>query len=465
MKKGQVIENLEIIDVAAEGVSIGRYENYVIFVRDVVPGDVVNVVLTRPRKSYSESKLLKIVKESDDRIMPFCSHFAKCGGCKWQMLSYEKQLFYKQKQVIDQLTRIGGIKIEKIKPIICSDSDKFYRNKLEYTFSYRRWLESDEPQLEKGDRELEGLGFHVIGMFDRVIDIENCYLQAEPSNSIRNKIREFTKTEGYNYYNARSHTGLMRNIIIRNSSLNELMVVVVFNENNSELINNLMSFIDMEFPEITSLQYIINNKFNDSIYDQEVILFKGKNHIIEQLESLKFIINAKSFFQTNVKQTLKLYQIAVNFADIKSNEIIYDLYTGTGTIANFVAKKAKKVIGIESVPEAIEDAKINSQINNIDNTVFYAGDIKDLLTLDFVNSNGKPDTIILDPPRAGVHENVIKVLRASEAKKIVYVSCNPATQARDISLLTDLYNIVEIQPIDMFPQTHHVENVVLFEKK
>ncbi|MDD2635739.1 MAG: 23S rRNA (uracil(1939)-C(5))-methyltransferase RlmD [Bacteroidales bacterium] len=464
-RKKPIIENLEITDIAAEGVSIGRHENYVIFVRNVIPGDIVDVQLTRTRKAYSECRLLRIKKYSADRVEPFCSHFERCGGCKWQMLPYEKQLFYKQKQVVDQLSRIGGININKINPIIASKDETFYRNKLEFTFASRRWLEENEPEMDKNTRELEGLGFHVQGMFDRIIDIEKCYLQEDPSNEIRNKIREFTKQDGYEYYNSRTHEGFMRNIIIRTASTGEVMIVVIFAKPDINKIEALMEFIEVEFPQITSLQYIVNEKFNDSIYDQEVICFKGRDHIFEELDGLKFKINAKSFFQTNTKQTLQLYRKTVEFANIQPNEIVYDLYTGTGTIANYIAKKCKKVIGIDSVPEAIENAKVNSTINGISNAHFYAGDMKDLLNKDFVQENGKPDTIILDPPRAGLHENVINIIREVNPYKIVYVSCNPATQSRDISLLKDMYDIIDIQPIDMFPHTHHVENIVVMTCK
>ena len=464
-KQYPIIENLQITDIAAEGVSIGRHDNYVIFVRGVIPGDIVDVQLTRTRKSYAESKLLRITKYSDDRLDAFCAHFERCGGCKWQMLPYKKQLFYKQKQVEDQLTRIGGLKFSSVQPIIAAKHDQFYRNKLEFTFSNRRWLEVDEPQIDKSDRELEGLGFHVQGMFDRIIDIEKCYLQGDPSNDIRNKVREFTRQEGYEYYNSRSHDGMMRNLIIRTSTLGETMIVVIFAKFDKELITNLMDFIAAEFPQITSLQYAVNPKFNDSIYDIDIILYKGRDHIFEEMDGLKFKIGAKSFFQTNSEQALTLYRKTVEFANIQPDEIIYDLYTGTGTIANFVAKNCKKVIGIESVPEAIEDAKENSKLNNITNTEFFVGDMKDLLTQDFFDLHGTPDTIILDPPRAGVHDNVIAAIRNASPYKIVYVSCNPATQARDISYLADLYDIVDIQPVDMFPQTHHVENVVLMIRK
>ncbi|MDD3687287.1 MAG: 23S rRNA (uracil(1939)-C(5))-methyltransferase RlmD, partial [Bacteroidales bacterium] len=447
-KKYPLIENLEITDIAAEGVSIGRHNNYVIFVRGVIPGDIVDVQLTRTRKAYAESKLLRIKEFSKDRTEPFCAHFGKCGGCKWQMLPYEKQLQYKEKQVFDQLSRIGGLRNLRINPIIGASNDKFYRNKLEFTFANRRWLETHEPEMDKNDRSLEGLGFHVQGMFDRIIDVEKCWLQADPSNEIRNKLREFTRVEGYDYYNSRSHEGMMRNVMIRTASTGEVMVVVIFNKNEKELIQALMNFITTEFPQITSLQYVINEKFNDSIYDQEVICFKGRDFIYEEMDGLNFKIGPKSFFQTNTDQALTLYRKTLEFAGVTANEIVYDLYTGTGTIANFVAPHCKKVVGIESVPEAIEDARENSAINNISNTVFYAGDMKDLLTADFIAQNGQPDTIILDPPRAGIHENVAKVIREAAPQKIVYVSCNPATQARDISLLTDLYDVLEVQPVD-----------------
>lgn len=464
-KKFPLIENLLISDIAAEGVSIGRHENYVVFVRGVIPGDVVDVQLTRMRKAYAESKLLKINKFSDDRIEPFCKYFGICGGCKWQMLPYEKQLYYKEKQVFDQLTRIAGLKNLKISPILAANENRYYRNKLEFTFANRRWLHEDEPFVDKNSRELEGLGFHAPGMFDRIVDINECFLQAEPSNHIRNKLREFTKKNGYDYYNSRSHEGMMRNLMIRTSSTGEIMVVVIFSKDEKQLINEAMEFLNSEFPNLTSLQYVVNTKFNDSIYDQEVICYKGRDYILENLDGLSFRIDVKSFFQTNTSQALVLYNKIVEFADIQKDEIIYDLYSGTGTIANFVARKCKKVIGIESVPEAIADAKINSQRNNIFNCEFFVGDMRDILSSEFISFHGQPDTIILDPPRAGVHQNVINVMREIAANKIVYVSCNPATQARDIALLIDMYDILEIQPLDMFPHTHHVENIVLLVKK
>lgn len=464
-KKFPLIENLLISDIAAEGVSIGRHENYVVFVRGVIPGDVVDVQLTRMRKAYAESKLLKINKFSDDRIEPFCKYFGICGGCKWQMLPYEKQLYYKEKQVFDQLTRIAGLKNLKISPILAANENRYYRNKLEFTFANRRWLHEDEPFVDKNSRELEGLGFHAPGMFDRIVDINECFLQAEPSNHIRNKLREFTKKNGYDYYNSRSHEGMMRNLMIRTSSTGEIMVVVIFSKDEKQLINEAMEFLNSEFPNLTSLQYVVNTKFNDSIYDQQVICYKGRDYILENLDGLSFRIDAKSFFQTNTSQALVLYNKVVEFADIQEDELIYDLYSGTGTIANFVARKCKKVIGIESVAEAVEDAKTNSQRNNIFNCEFFVGDMRDILNSEFISFHGQPDTIILDPPRAGVHQNVINVMREIAANKIVYVSCNPATQARDIALLIDMYDILEIQPLDMFPHTHHVENIVLLVKK
>jgi len=459
-KKPQIVENLLITDIAAEGVAVGRSENFVIFVAGVIPGDVVNVMLTRRRKNYSESKLLEIVKPSPDRVEPFCKHFQKCGGCKWQMLPYEKQLYYKQKQVSDQISRIGGINDVPINRILGADNTKFYRNKLEYTFSDRRWFDSTDVEIDKESRDAEGLGFHVQGMFDRVIDIEKCWLQREPSNEIRNEVRDFTRRDGYNYYNCRSHEGIMRNLMVRTSTIGETMAVVVFAKNDEQLINALMEHIDNKFHDLTSLQYVVNKKFNDTIYDLDVVCWKGRNFIYEDLDGLKFKINAKSFFQTNTEQTLKLYRKAVEYAEVGDDEIVYDLYTGTGTIANFVARHCKKVVGIESVPEAIADARINSETNGITNTSFFVGDMKDVLTEQFIAENGRPDTVILDPPRAGVHENVLNVINKVSPRKIVYVSCNPATQARDIAILSDMYKVTDIQPVDMFPHTHHVENIV-----
>lgn len=459
-KKAQIVENLLITDIAAEGVAIGRHDNYVIFVAGVIPGDVVNVMLTRKRKNYSESKLLEIVEPSPDRIEPFCRYFGKCGGCKWQMLPYEKQLYYKQKQVSDQLARIGRVADVPINNILGADNTIQYRNKLEYTFCDRRWFDSSDANVDKESRDAEGLGFHVQGMFDRVIDIDKCWLQREPSNEVRNELRNFTRRDGYDYYNCRSHEGMMRNLMVRTSTVGETMVVVVFAKHEMHLIENVMNHIDEKFPDLTSLQYVVNEKFNDTIYDLEVVCWKGRDFIYEELDGLKFKINAKSFFQTNTEQTLKLYRKAVEYAEVGSDDVVYDLYTGTGTIANFVARHCRKVVGIESVPEAIVDARINSETNGITNTSFFVGDMKDVLTEKFIAENGRPDIVILDPPRAGVHDNVINVIKKVAPRKIVYVSCNPATQARDISLLSDMYKVTAIQPVDMFPHTHHVENIV-----
>lgn len=459
-KKAQIVDNLLITDIAAEGVAIGRHDNYVIFVAGVVPGDVVNVMLTRKRKNYSESKLLEIVEPSPDRVEPFCRYFGKCGGCKWQMLPYEKQLYYKQKQVSDQLARIGRVADVPINNILGADNTIQYRNKLEYTFCDRRWFDSSDANVDKESRDAEGLGFHVQGMFDRVIDIDKCWLQREPSNEVRNELRNFTRRDGYDYYNCRSHEGMMRNLMVRTSTVGETMVVVVFAKHEMHLIEDVMNHIDEKFPDLTSLQYVVNEKFNDTIYDLEVVCWKGRDFIYEELDGLKFKINAKSFFQTNTEQTLKLYRKAVEYAEVGSDDVVYDLYTGTGTIANFVARHCRKVVGIESVPEAIVDARINSETNGITNTSFFVGDMKDVLTEKFIAENGRPDIVILDPPRAGVHENVINVIKKVAPRKIVYVSCNPATQARDISLLSDMYKVTAIQPVDMFPHTHHVENIV-----
>ncbi len=464
-KKLPIIKDLLITSIAAEGQSIGKVDNYVIFVRGAVPGDIVDVQLTRKRKSYAESRIIEFKKYSESRVDAFCSHFNRCGGCKWQMLPYKKQLDYKYQQVIDQFERIGGFEFPKPTPIIKAENDKFYRNKLEFTFANRKWIEKNEPRYDKSGRELEGLGFHVEGMFDRIIDIEECYLQKEPSNNIRNKIREFTKVDGYDYYNNRIFKGFMRNLIIKNTSLGEVMVIVVFAENNPEKINALMEFINVEFPELKSLQYVVNTKKNDSISDRDVICYSGDDFITEKIHNLLFKIGAKTFFQTNIEQAIKLYEKTLEFANPQKNEIAYDLYTGTGTIANFVADNYKKVVGIDNIPESIEHAKLNSQLNSINNTSFFAGDMKDILTKEFIEKNGTPDTVIMDPPRAGIHQNVIDILRNIYPEKIVYISCNPATQARDISLLSDIYSIEKVQPIDMFPHTHHVENLVLLEKK
>lgn len=463
--KKKIIEQVEIIEAVAEGKCIAKKDDLVIFVTGVIPGDIVDVLINKKKPNYLEGRPLKFYKYSEKRVDAFCKHFGICGGCKWQNLPYEQQTEYKQKQVNDQFNHLGKFELPEVMPILKSPETKYYRNKLEYTFSNRRWLLSEE--IEKKDSlNYNGLGFHIPKMFDKIIDIDECFLQPSPSNEIRLAVKRYAVENNLAFFDIRNHDGLLRNLIIRTSATTkDLMVIVAFYENDKEKINQLLNFIADSFPEITSLMYVVNEKHNDSISDQEILLFKGNDHIFETMGDLKFKIGPKSFYQTNSKQALNLYNIANDFAGITKNDIVYDLYTGTGTIANFVAKDAKKVIGLEYVPEAIEDAKINSEINNISNTEFYAGDIKDLLSIDFITQKGKPDIIILDPPRAGVHKNVIKSMLFAKPKKIVYVSCNPATQVRDINLLSEFYEVKKIQPVDMFPHTHHVENVVLMELK
>ena len=460
-------EKLEIIDIAAEGKAIAKKDELVVFVTNAVPGDVVDVQINKRKKNYKEGYPTLFHKFSSERVEAFCEHFGVCGGCKWQMLPYEKQLFYKQKQVFEQLSHIGQLKLPEINTILASANTRFYRNKLEYTFSNNRWLTQDElnSDINIDDRDVRALGFHIPRMFDRIVDIENCYLQAEPSNSIRLAIKKFCTENNYSFFNHRTKEGYLRNLIIRTASTGETMVILSVFYNDEEKLEALLNHVKEEFPEITSLMYVVNEKMNDTIADQEIKLFSGNNHIFEEMEGLRFKLGPKSFYQTNSTQAYELYKITRDYAELTGNEIVYDLYTGTGTIANFVASKAHKVVGIEFVPEAIEDAKINSQINNIENTSFFAGDIKDVLNTDFIMKHGKPDVIILDPPRAGLHKNVINSMLFAMPKRIVYVSCNPATQARDISLLDAKYKVIKIQPVDMFPHTHHVENIVLLERR
>lgn len=463
--KNITINGLLIHDVAAEGIAIGRHENFVVFVAGAVPGDVVDVLVTTKKKNYAEAVILNLVKPSPDRVEPFCKHFGICGGCKWQNLPYAKQLFYKEKQVKDQLARIGKIQGFKTNPILASEDEKFYRNKLEFTFSSRRWLLDTEPKYESSDTQLKGLGFHVKGMFDKVVDIEECYLQKEPSNQIRNAIKKFAVDNSYDFYNVRTHEGFLRNLIIRNTNTGEWMIILVFSYEDKDKIEKLLNFVDDRFPEINSVIYFINAKFNDSLYDLNYVVYKGNDFIVEELKGIKYRINPKSFFQTNTKQTINLYDTVLKYVSPKSDEVIYDLYTGAGTIALYLARYCKKVVGVDSVAEAIEDAVRNSELNGINNASFYSGDMKEIFTEEFISSNGSPDVIVLDPPRAGVHENVLKQIKNTNPDRIVYVSCNPATQARDIEILSDLYQVIEIQPVDMFPQTHHIENVVLLNRK
>jgi 23S rRNA (uracil1939-C5)-methyltransferase len=459
-----LLQNVEILDAGAEGKAVARVDGVVVFTTNVIPGDVVDIQVTKKREKYLEGRVVAIQKPSPDRVEAFCEHFDLCGGCKWQYLPYEKQLFYKQKQVSDQLTRIGRVSIPVLHPIKGSDRTTFYRNKLEYTFSNRRWLSEDEIRSGKEISNQDVLGFHIPGMFDKVMDIRKCWLQPEPSNEIRNAVRTYALEHHLPFFDLRNKTGLLRTITIRCNEKGDVMVIVVFFADNKAAREGLLNFIGDHFPQITSLLYVINEKGNDTITDQEVVVFKGVDHLVEEMEGLKFIVGAKSFYQTNSTQAYELYKIARSMARLTGNETVYDLYTGTGTIANFVARSAAKVVGIEYVPEAIADAKINSANNGITNTSFFAGDMKEILTAGFIAENGHPDVIITDPPRAGMDEKVVEVILAASPERIVYVSCNPATQARDLQLMQHQYAVKEVNPVDMFPHTHHVENVVLLEK-
>lgn len=455
-----LIEGLKITTLAAEGKAMGRAEEMVVFVPMTVPGDVVDVQICKKHRRYMEGRVVRFVEKSPLRTEPFCAHFGVCGGCKWQNLPYEEQLRQKTAQVHDQLTRIGRIELPEVRPCLGSAQTQFYRNKLEFTFADRRWLTYEEIAAGGDIESAPALGFHIPGCFDKVLDIDKCWLQADISNRIRLETKRFCIDNGYTFHNARAHEGLMRTIIIRTASTGEVMVIVVFNENDRAKIEALMNHLGDTFPEITSLIYMINDKWNDSLGDREPICFRGKDHIIERMEGLQFKVGPKSFYQTNSAQAYELYKVAREAADLSGDEILYDLYTGTGTIANFCARRARKVVGIEYVTEAIEDARVNSALNGIDNTTFYAGDMKDVLSDEFVERNGRPDVVILDPPRAGVDEPVIEVIKRAAPRRIVYVSCNPATQARDLALLDDMYRVETVQPVDMFPHTHHVENVV-----
>jgi len=459
------IENVEITNVAAEGKAIAKIENKVVFVTQVVPGDIVDIQVTKKRKSFMEAVPVKFHKYSDIRVDAVCEHFGVCGGCKWQNLPYSEQLKYKHQQVIDNLERIAKVELPEINYILASEKTEFYRNKLEFTFSNRRWLTKDEINTKEELDTNNALGFHVPRIWDKVVNINKCHLQKDPSNDIRLEIKKYADENNLSYFDLRNQEGFLRNLIIRTSSTNELMLIVVFYYEDKTQIDNLLNHISKKFPQISSLMYIVNSKANDSITDQEVILFTGNDHIFERMEDLRFKIGPKSFYQTNSEQAYNLYKIARDYADLHGDEIVYDLYTGTGTIANFIAKQAKKVIGIEYVPEAIDDAKKNSEINEIMNTEFFAGDMKQILNSDFIHEHGNPDVIITDPPRAGMHPDVLKTILKVNPKKIVYVSCNPATQARDINLLDSAYKVSKVQAVDMFPHTYHVENVVLLEHR
>ena len=464
-KKFPVIQQVTITDVAAQGKALARIDNFVTFVSNALPGDVVDVQLTRRRKSYQEGYAINFHSLSEKRATPFCEHFGVCGGCRWQDLKYSEQLYYKQKEVSDIFTRIGKVAFPQPEPIIGSASEKFYRNKLEFTFSNRRWLSQEEIREEGKITEKNGLGFHIRSKFDKILDLKNCWLQPEPSNSIRQSIRDFTTSESCSYFDMLNHSGLLRNLIIRTSSAGEVMAVVIFFENDPAAINKILSHLRDAHPEVTSLMYAINSKANDSIYDLEFLLFSGKDHIIEKMDNLEFRIGPKSFFQTNTDQGLRLYRLVKDYAGLKGNETVYDLYTGTGTIAIFLSGLAGKVIGIESIEEAINDARMNSAVNNITNTTFICGDIRDVLNEELSAKEGRPDIIVTDPPRAGMHPDVVRSILIASPEKIVYISCNPATQARDISILSEQYDITRIQPVDMFPQTYHIENIVLLMKK
>lgn len=464
LKSPVILSDILISDIADEGRTVARHEDMVIFLSGGVPGDRVNIQLFKKKKNYAEGKVIAVLEPSAKRTAPFCEHFGTCGGCKWQDMKYSEQLYYKQKQVENALSRIGKITGVPVQPIIGSMQERYYRNKLEYSFSSKRWLFEHEINDQHNEISLKALGYHIPGRFDKVLDIRNCYLQPDPSNAIRLEVKEFTKSY-YQYFEPRQQTGYLRNMFIRNTLDGQFMVIVVFTHDDPSTREPLLEHLMQKFPEIVSMMYVINPKRNDSIADLEVGLYKGTDHLVETMEDLKFRIGSKSFYQTNPAQAYTLYKITREFAGLTGNEVVYDLYTGTGTIANFVASKARKVVGVEYVADAIIDARINSEMNAISNTVFYSGDMKDVVNESFIIENGSPDVIITDPPRAGMHEDVVRTILKASPEKIVYVSCNPATQARDIQLMNDEYNVTRIQPVDMFPHTAHVENVALLEKK
>jgi len=462
--KNKVITNLVIERIASEGKCLGHHEEKVVFVTGVAPGDVVDVRITKGKSSFMEGEPVNFHEYSKERIDPFCSHFGTCGGCKWQHINYDLQKTYKRQQVLDQFQRIAKVEIPEVMPTLGSEKTRYYRNKLDFTFSNKKWLTVEEIQSGE-DFDRNALGFHIPKMFDKIVDVDHCYLQGNISNDVRNELRAFALANTLSFYDIRGQVGLLRNLIIRTTSTGESMVIVQFGEDDADGIQKVMEFLNEKFPAITALLYVVNTKGNETFHDLELVTFAGKDFIEEEMEGLKFRIGPKSFYQTNSEQAYELYKVARDFADLQGDEVVYDLYTGTGTIANFIAKKAKQVIGIEYVPSAIEDAKINAQLNGIDNTLFYAGDMKDMLNDEFIANHAAPDVIITDPPRAGMDEKVVQMLLRLNAPKIVYVSCNPATQARDVALLGEKYNVEKIQPVDMFPQTYHVENVVLLTLK
>lgn len=464
-KELPVVENVEITGVAAEGKSIARVDDMVVFIPYGAPGDVVNIKLDKKKRSYAEAHIVDLVKPSPDRVTPTCEHFGVCGGCKWQHIPYESQLRYKRDQVVDALTRIAKVEIPEVNPTLGSKETFCYRNKLEYTFSCKCWITFEDLRSGREIADRNALGFHIPGAFDKVLDIKKCWLQDDLSNRIRLFVRQYALAKGYEFYDIKAQQGLMRTLMARIASTGEVMLIVVFARPEQEKIDDLMGAIAAEFPEITSLLYVVNQKVNDTIADQEVITYCGRDYINEEMEGLQFRIGPKSFYQTNSLQAYELYKVARRMACLKPDDLVYDLYTGTGTIANFVARQVKKVVGIEYVPEAIADAKLNSEVNGIDNTIFFAGDMKDVLTDGFIEEHGRPDVMIIDPPRAGMHEDVVNVILNARPERIVYVSCNPATQARDLALMDSLYRVEEVQPVDMFPHTHHVENVVRMTRR
>lgn len=464
-KELPVVENVEITGVAAEGKSIARVDDMVVFIPYGAPGDVVNIKLDKKKRSYAEAHIVDMVKPSPDRVTPACEHFGVCGGCKWQHIPYESQLRYKRDQVVDALTRIAKVEIPEVNPTLGSKETFCYRNKLEYTFSCKCWITFEDLRSGREIADRNALGFHIPGAFDKVLDIKKCWLQDDLSNRIRLFVRQYALAKGYEFYDIKAQQGLMRTLMVRIASTGEVMLIVVFARPEQEKIDDLMGAITAEFPEITSLLYVVNQKVNDTIADQEVVTFRGRDYINEEMEGLQFRIGPKSFYQTNSHQAYELYKVARRMACLKPDDLVYDLYTGTGTIANFVARQVKKVVGIEYVPEAIADAKLNSEVNSIDNTIFFAGDMKDVLTDGFIAEHGRPDVMIIDPPRAGMHEDVVNVILNARPERIVYVSCNPATQARDLALMDEFYRVEEVQPVDMFPHTHHVENVVRMTRR
>ncbi|MGB0931239.1 MAG: 23S rRNA (uracil(1939)-C(5))-methyltransferase RlmD [Chitinophagales bacterium] len=464
-RKRKIVKELEITKIAAEGKGMARRDGKVIFVENAVPGDIADVRIIKNRKDFSIGKVFDLKKKSEDRIDAFCEYFGVCGGCKWQHLAYEQQGIYKQSIVEESLRRIGKLEFPPIFPILQAEKTQYYRNKMEFTFSNKRWLTMEEVNSDESIDNRNAVGLHVPGVFDKVVDIEHCHLQGEPSNDIRNEIRKYAEENELTYYDLRGHHGLLRNLIIRTTTLGEVMVILSVAKPEQEAIDGLMEHLLKQFPQITSLHYVVNQKKNDTLYDQDIITYHGRGYIFETFEDLKFKISPKSFFQTNSYQGVRLYNVVREFADLKGDELVYDLYTGTGSIALFLAKKCHKVVGIETVEAAIVDAKFNAELNGMDNTAFYAGDVKDMLGGDFVAKNGTPDVLVTDPPRAGMHRDVVERILEMSPSKIVYVSCNPVTQARDLQFFAEDYSIEKVQPVDMFPHTYHIENVVLLNKR